>query len=126
MSRGAWWVALVPAAALAAGCAVGLGEACSDELPCPQVLTCARPPLRDGGAAPVGYCDYPLRVEGEPCTRAAECQSALTCSNHFAPGSRYGTCVPRRGAGEACFVPRDCVSNRCQGGSGRSLDGVCG
>lgn len=122
MSRAAVVVLL---AMLASSCAVGIGQDCSVQLPCPEGLVCSRPPVPGGGVAEVGICDYPLRAEGEPCTRAKECEATLTCSNHFAPGTRYGTCVPKRTAGEACFVKRDCVSNVCRGASGTGLDGVC-
>lgn len=111
---------------LASGCAVGIGQECSDALPCPTGLACARPTLSGGVVSELGFCDYPLRGEGEPCTRAAQCESTLTCSNHFRSGSRYGACVPRRAAGEACFRNRDCTSNSCQGASGTALDGTCG
>jgi hypothetical protein len=73
---------------------------------------------------PKGVCDYPLRGEGEPCSQAAECQAALTCSNHFEPNTRYGRCVQKRGPGEACFQDRDCLT-KCEGASGTALDGTC-
>jgi hypothetical protein len=57
--------------------------------------------------------------------RAAECERELTCSNHFTPQDRYGSCVQRRGDGEPCFTDRDCVSERCTGASERALDGTC-
>jgi hypothetical protein len=107
------------------GCAVGLGEPCESDAGCAQGLVCSLPRV-EGGTAPFGVCDYPLKAEGEPCTIAAECQEELTCSNHFTPGTRYGTCVRRRGAGEPCFMDRDCVSGRCAGASGHALDGKCG
>jgi len=106
-------------------CSVGVGQICGDA-ECPQGLVCTRPPLPDGGSAPQGICDYPLRAEGEPCLAANQCEPALTCSNHFQGGGHYGTCVPRLAAGEACFVNRDCQSNRCTGASGQALDGTCG
>lgn len=118
--------ALVAAASsLLLACSVGVGQPC-DVAACPQGLICAFPPLPDGGSAPQGVCDYPLRAEGEPCLAANQCESSLTCSNHFQAGGHYGTCVPRLAAGEACFVNRDCQSNRCTGASGQALDGTCG
>jgi hypothetical protein len=57
--------------------------------------------------------------------RAAECERELTCSNHFTPQDRYGSCVQRRGDGEPCFTDRDCVSERCTGASERALDSTC-
>lgn len=122
MSRAALVVAV---AVLGTACGAGLGQDCSEQAPCPDGLVCNRPSLPGGAVSTLGVCDYPLRPEGAPCTRAAECESTLTCSNHFAPGTRYGTCVQKRAAGEACFVKRDCVSNVCRGASGFALDGIC-
>jgi len=113
------------AAALLSSCSVGVGQGCSDA-ECPQGLVCSRTPLGDGGFAPQGVCDYPLRADGDPCLAASQCEPSLTCSNHFEPGGHYGTCVPRLAAGEACFANRDCQSNRCIGASGQALDGTCG
>jgi len=107
-----------------AGCAVGLGEPCDADTPCPDELVCAFPQAGGTNAAR-GVCDYPLKKAGEPCTVVAECESTLTCSNHFTPQDRYGTCVAPRQNGEACFVARDCVSGRCEGASGTALDGTC-
>ncbi len=73
-----------------------------------------------------GVCDYPLKSEGKPCTMAAECETQLTCSNHFTPNNRYGTCVQKLPSGSACFQNRDCQSNRCTGADGSSLSGTCG
>jgi hypothetical protein len=112
------------AALLWLGCSSGLGEPCGEASPCPNRLMCATPPS-DGGAAAQGVCDYPRGEEGDPCTAAAECESAFTCSNHFAPGSRYGTCTAKRLAGEACFADRDCTSGKCTGATGTTLDGTC-
>lgn len=110
--------------AIGAACAVGIGEPCGDRA-CPAGLVCSRPSLPDGGTATLGVCDYPLRAEGEPCLAANQCEAALTCSVHFEPGGHYGTCVPRRAAGEACFQSRDCASNRCTGASTQAADGTC-
>ncbi len=118
------WLVLWTCAGLSA-CAVGIGQPCGQDRACPSGLRCSFPQV-GGAPAANGVCDYPLRAEGEPCTVAAECENALTCSNHFNPGSRYGTCTPKRAAGEACFVNRDCASNRCTGASGTRLDGTCG
>jgi hypothetical protein len=108
------------------GCSVGLGQPCGDGGgACPSGLICSRPTQPDGGVAAAGVCDYPLRPEGEPCLAANQCEAALTCSVHFEPGGRYGTCVPRRAAGEPCFQDRDCAGGRCAGGSGQALDGAC-
>ena len=121
MTAARWMaVGIAPVLLLATACAVGLGDPCSAQAPCPQGLVCNFPP-----AASSGVCDYPLRVEGEPCTRAAECEAAFTCSNHFTPGDRYGTCVPKREDGAPCFADRDCQSGNCAGESGTALDGVC-
>lgn len=110
----------------AVSCASSLGAPCSEQAPCPQGLVCRVPPLPDEGLEnPGGICDYPARREGEPCSQAAECEEALTCSNHFTDNTRYGQCVPRRGAGEACFQDRDCASGQCQGESGTALEGSC-
>lgn len=116
----AWVCAVV----LAAGCASGLGEPCDAQAACPEDLVCNFPRGEDG-PAPRGVCDYPLRGEGAACTVAAECERALTCSNHFTPGDRYGTCVKKRAEGEACFQDRDCESGTCEGASGGALDGAC-
>ena len=117
---------LLLAAALCAGCEVGVGQDCSASVSCPDGLSCSFPRLPGGTVSERGVCDYPLRGEGEPCTRAAECESALTCSNHFEAGGRYGSCVQKRAAGQACFMDRDCSSGTCQGESGTALDGTCG
>ena len=106
------------------GCARGLGEACSAADACPEDLVCTFPQV-GGAPAAQGICDYPLEPQGAACTTAAECEAALVCSNHFTPDDRYGTCVPRRAAGEACGVNRDCASNRCQGGTAGTLTGLC-
>ncbi|HLL54128.1 MAG TPA: hypothetical protein VK447_11300 [Myxococcaceae bacterium] len=116
------WLALC--AATLSACAVGIGQPCSQERACPRGLVCSFPTV-GGAPAANGVCDYPLRPEGEPCTVAAECETALTCSNHFEPGGRYGVCTPKRAGGEACFVNRDCTSNRCTGASGTEVDGTC-
>lgn len=113
--------ALLGAALLAAGCASGLGDVCDASTPCPDDFVCSFP---DEEAA-LGVCDYPLRAEGEECTVAAECGRSLTCSNHFTPGDRYGTCVQQRADGERCFVDRDCAGGTCEGASGSALDGTC-
>jgi hypothetical protein len=111
----------------AAGCRTGLGEACDADSPCPEGLVCNVPAHPEGSVDnPQGICDYAPRKEGEVCSLGEECERALTCSNHFAPGTRYGTCVPRREAGEACFLDRDCKKGVCLGASGTALDGVCG
>jgi hypothetical protein len=106
------------------GCAEGLGDSCDAQTACPDDLVCSFP-SGDDGPAPRGICDYPLRAEGEACTLAAECEKALTCSSHFTPGDRYGTCVKQRADGEVCFEDRDCESGTCAGASGTALDGVC-
>lgn len=116
---------LLCAVVLGAGCASGLGEPCDARETCPDGLVCSFP-KGDDGPAPRGICDYPLRAEGEACTVAAECEKSLTCSNHFTPGDRYGTCVKPRADGEACFTDRDCESGTCVGASGTALDGACG
>jgi hypothetical protein len=107
------------------GCSMGIGQTCNASTPCPSDLVCSYPPV-DGGTAANGVCDYPLKAEGKPCTVAAECDSSLTCSNHFTPNNRYGKCVPKLAAGAACFRNRDCQSNRCNGADGVSLSGTCG
>lgn len=112
------------AAVLAAGCSSGLGEPCDARTACPEDLVCSFP-SGDDGPTPRGVCDYPLRGEGEACTLAAECEKALTCSSHFTPGDRYGTCVKPRAEGDACFTDRDCESGTCAGASGTALDGAC-
>jgi hypothetical protein len=117
-------MAWVCAGVLAAGCASGLGEPCDARTACPEDLACSFPTGKDGPAQR-GICDYPLRGEGAACTVAAECEKALTCSNHFTPGDRYGTCVKKRAEGEACFADRDCESGTCAGASGKALDGAC-
>jgi hypothetical protein len=109
----------------ALGCEVGIGQRCGDEAPCHDGLSCLRPSLPDGGTAAAGICDHPLRAEGEPCTRSADCEVELACSNHFQVGARYGACVVRHRVGEACFENGDCESNSCPGASGKALDGVC-
>jgi hypothetical protein len=110
---------------LGAGCASGLGEPCDAGNACPDALVCSFPNGEDG-PAPRGICDYPPRAEGEACTVAADCEKSLTCSSHFTPGDRYGTCVKPRPDGEACFMDRDCQSGTCVDASGTALDGVCG
>lgn len=110
--------------ALLGACSAGPGERCSAAAPCPPGLRCAVPVV-DGGPAEQGVCDHPLRALGERCSQAGECEPALTCSSHYQPGSRYGNCVPRSGAGAPCFMDRDCQSGACQGASGTALDGVC-
>ncbi len=115
-----WLCAVV----LAAGCSSGLGEPCDAQKACPDDLMCSFPRGEDGPALQ-GVCDYALRGEGEACTVAAECAQALTCSSHFTPGDRYGTCVKKRAEGEACFDDRDCESGTCEGASGDALDGAC-
>ncbi len=120
------WLSWAAVLGVLVGCHSGVGERCDAQSPCPEGLECSVPPLPKGGVEnPQGVCDYPPRAEGEPCSQAAECQSALTCSNHFESGARYGRCVPRRGAGEACFQDRDCASGDCAGASGTALDGTC-
>ncbi len=110
----------------AAGCRTGLGEACDAQAPCPEGLVCSVPTHPEGSVEdPQGVCDYAQRKEGEVCSLAAECERAFTCSNHFNPGTRYGTCVPRRATGEACFQDRDCLVGKCDGASGEALDGTC-
>ncbi|MCI0572616.1 MAG: hypothetical protein L0Y66_17830 [Myxococcaceae bacterium] len=116
---------LVAAMALTlAGCAAGLGEPCSAEVSCPEGLHCSFPEV-EGAPAATGVCDYALRQEGEACTVANECEESLTCSNHFTPGVRYGTCTPRLVDGSACSADRDCLSGHCEGTSGEAADGVC-
>lgn len=107
------------------GCSVGLAERCSADAPCPAGLLCRIPPNDGGTPDASGVCDHPYRAEGEPCSGAGECEPQLTCSNHFAPGTRYGRCTPKREDGAACFAHRDCVSGRCAGASGTELDGTC-
>jgi hypothetical protein len=108
----------------AVGCHSGLGEVCDAQSPCPEGLVCSVPPPPKGGVEnPKGVCDYPPRAQGEPCSQAAECEAALTCSNHFSPNTRYGQCVPRRAPGEACFQDRDCLT-KCEGASGDAF-GTC-
>lgn len=109
---------------LGGGCAVGLAQDCSADVACPEGLVCTYPTV-GGSPAAQGLCDYPLRAEGEPCTSAAECEATLTCSNHFTPNDRYGTCTPKRALGEACLVNRDCQTNTCSGATGQAADGVC-
>ena len=104
------------------GCHSGLGDVCDEGTPCPEGLVCSIP--RGNAEQPKGICDYPLKAQGAPCSQAAECEAALTCSTHFSPNTRYGQCVPKRGAGEACFQDRDC-QGRCEGESGTALDGTC-
>jgi len=118
------WGWLAALAALLAGCGTSLGERCGRDSDCASGFICARP-VRDEGPAASGVCDYPLRERDEPCTVAAECAQSLTCSNHFAEGDRYGTCVPRREDGSTCFADRDCESEHCEGASGTALDGTC-
>lgn len=117
---------LVGAGLLAAlvGCGNALGDRCEADGDCGDTLVCSRPSV-DGEPAASGVCDYPLRAENEACTVAGECAKALTCSNHFTPGERYGTCVPKRAEGEACFADRDCESGSCADASGTALDGTC-
>ena len=110
----------------ATGCRTGLGEACDADAPCPEGLVCNVPSHPEGSVEdPQGVCDYAQRKEGEVCSAAAECERAFTCSNHFNPGTRYGTCVPRRATGEACFADRDCLVGKCDGASGEAVDGTC-
>jgi hypothetical protein len=109
---------------MASGCGTALGERCAADGDCGEELVCSRPKV-NGELAATGVCDYALRAENEPCTVAAECARELTCSNHFEPGSRYGSCVPQRADGEACFADRDCASGSCAGASGSALDGTC-
>jgi hypothetical protein len=109
---------------LLAGCSTGLGELCDATHACPKELICRVPP-NDGGEPASGICDHPHRTLGEQCSAAAECEPALTCSNHFAPGSRYGECTAKRVDGESCFADRDCESGNCEGASGSQLDGTC-
>lgn len=111
---------LIAVALLLTGCPVGLGERCTSSEGCPSPLVCNE--VEEG--AGVGVCDYPLRLEGEPCSQAAECEVGLTCSNHFSAGERYGRCVPPRAAGEACLLDRDCAGGACEGASDDAL-GVC-
>lgn len=101
------------------GCPVGLGERCAASDECLGGLTCR---LVDADGP--GLCDYPLREEGEPCTTDRECEDSLTCSNHFTANQRYGSCVQKRPAAEACFVNRDCQSGVCQGATAEAL-GAC-
>jgi len=101
------------------GCPVGLGEPCQEAAECRQGLVCRT--VEAGGP---GLCDYPLRTGGEACTTDRECEGALTCSNHFTANQRYGQCVPRLEAGQACFVARDCLSGVCDGATAEAL-GVC-
>ncbi|HYO51241.1 hypothetical protein [Archangium sp.] len=110
----------------AVGCHSGVGDTCDARTACPEGLECSFPPPPRGDPVedPLGVCDFPPRGEGEPCSQAADCQSALTCSNHFEPNTRYGRCVPRRGPDEACFQDRDCLT-KCEGESGTALDGTC-
>ncbi len=122
--RLAGWL-LVTCACAVLGCALGVGNPCTADAPCPSGLVCQFPPVSGGGTATSGVCDYPLRAEGEPCTVVAQCDSSLTCSNHFSSNERYGTCVAKRPDGEACFMDRDCRSGNCAGESGTALDGVC-
>ncbi|MFP2923804.1 hypothetical protein ACLESO_01050 [Pyxidicoccus sp. 3LG] len=109
---------------LAAGCSSGLGEPCDVGTACPDDLVCSFP-SGDDGPGPNGVCDYPLRGEGGECTVAAQCEGSLTCSSHFTPGDRYGTCVKKRGDGAPCFADRDCEGGTCEGASGSALDGFC-
>ncbi|MBI3182891.1 MAG: hypothetical protein HYZ28_12205 [Myxococcales bacterium] len=118
--------AVVLAALIAGGCTSGLGEPCDEEVPCPEGLLCRVPPNDGGLAMPAGVCDYPSKKEGERCSAGADCESQLTCSNHFAPGTRYGVCVQKLEDGAACFADRDCKGGRCLGKSGTVVDGSCG
>ncbi|WP_257450146.1 P2X purinoceptor [Archangium lipolyticum] len=122
MRKGLLWAVMLGAL----GCHSGLGTACDAETTCPEGLVCSfPPPPKEGGEGLKGLCDYPPRGLDEPCSQAAECETALTCSNHFEPNTRYGRCVPRRASGEACFQDRDCATGRCEGASGSALDGTC-
>jgi hypothetical protein len=117
---------LILALALAgSGCAVGIGQTCNPSTACPSDLVCSYPRGADGGTLANGVCDYALKPEGMPCTVAAECDTTLTCSNHFTPNNRYGTCAPKLPSGGACFQNRDCQSNRCDGADGTTLSGIC-
>lgn len=116
MRRG--WLLL---GALAAACTNGVGEPCAENRPCAASLECVY--AQDAGA--VGLCDYPLGDLGARCETAASCGPGLTCSSHFTPGERYGSCVHQRGAGELCTVDRDCVSGRCEPGLTAGAPGRC-
>jgi len=118
-----WW-SLVLLLGGTSGCALGLGEPCEVSTDCPEKLICAIP-RGEGGDTTRGVCDYPLKQENERCTVASDCERSLTCSNHFTPGERYGTCVVRKQNGAPCFMDRDCVSGNCAGASGTALDGTC-
>ncbi|MFY0562530.1 hypothetical protein ACN28E_01700 [Archangium lansingense] len=117
------WVVMLGAV----GCNEGVGDRCDADTACPEGLACSFPPPPRSGPVedPQGVCDYPLKAEGEPCSQAAECQTALTCSNHFTPNTRYGQCVPKHGLGEACFQDRDCAAGTCEGADENGLGGTC-
>lgn len=93
------------------GCAEGPGQLCGTHRPCERPLTCRFP----SPGAEQGVCDYEPLGFGERCEGAEACADELTCSSHFTPGERYGTCIFRRQAGEPCTVGRDCVSKTCDG-----------
>ena len=114
-------IACACACACAAACSTGLGDRCAPNQPGPEALEC-REPFADAGA---GVCDYPFKAFGDPCSRAEECAPELTCSNHFTPGERWGTCVHRLPDSARCFADRDCASGTCVGRSGFAVDGTC-
>lgn len=115
-------VVVIAAGALALlSCANGVGERCADNAPCPPSLRCSKV----SADAESGVCDYPPRTFGEACSRADECEETLTCSSHFTPGERYGTCVHLRADGQPCYVNRDCQSGVCEGATPEAVTGTC-
>ena len=103
------------------GCTNGVGELCASNRPCPPSLEC----VRAGDTSDTGICDYPLAGFGARCELASQCEPGLTCSSHFTPGERYGTCVHQRDVGEPCAVDRDCLSGRCDSSLTPGAQGRC-
>lgn len=105
----------MPFAAVALlSCSNGVGDVCADNQPCVPALRCVFPTAD----AQLGVCDYPPRQFGERCSRGEECADDLTCSSHFTPSERYGTCIHRLEAGAGCVQDRDCLGGACS-------DGLC-
>lgn len=103
-------------------CTNGVGEPCAPNRPCAPSLEC----VTAGETEEAGVCDYPLGAFGARCESAASCAAELTCSSHFTPGERYGTCIHRQEVGAPCVVDRDCESGRCEAAPSGGASGVCG
>jgi hypothetical protein len=128
----------------------GDGDDCIDHVECTQGLFCLKgdscpgqctPRRPDGGecsgnahcqeglfcSGDTGECADASRAKGEACDSHLECASGLTCctSQDACSDAEQGTCVDRRGQGEACGRLSGSRAMQCERGL-HCIDGTCG